>query len=1479
MKTIKSICNHSNFTSLVTMLIILNLSNLVNAQWVQQTSGTSNFLWSVNYPITNIPTIAYAVGENGVILKTENSSTWSIQSSGTTQTLTSVNFGNLTTGCAVGVNGTIVSTNNGGNNWSIRSSGTTWTLYSVHFVPGYTTVFAVGMNGTILKSTNSGINWTSQNSGTTQVLRSVYFTSLLTGYVVGANGTILKTSNGGNNWTIQTSGTSYDINSVCFLGTISTTGYAVGNFGTILKTINGGASWTPQTSGTNATLASVFCIDANTVYVVGLAGTLLKTTSGGVSWSSQVSGTSNYLYSVYFADDVTGYIVGTGGTILHTTNGGEYCTSPYATVDDVSGPSPLTITCDVSGGSVGNIFYKWYSGTSCSGTVLGTNSTLQVTASGNYACKAYISGFESTCYDCDYGYAQIIQPPVLTLSPATHDFGNVTVNQYSPNYTFTIENTGGGTATGSVTLTGTNANQFEITSGGGSFSLTAGQTKSIIVRFHPTSTGLKSATLFADGNSPCNDANSSLTGTGGDGQPPVVTTSAVSNITTTSATSGGNVTNQGTTPVTARGVCWSTSQNPTIADNHTSDGAGTGEFVSNLTGLAPNTTYFVRAYATNNAGTSYGNEVNFTTILSTGFACGDVVVYEQQNYNTIQIGTQCWFKENLNAGTMIAGTNNQTNNGTIEKYCYDDIAANCNTLGGLYQWDEMMQFVNSPSVKGICPSGWYIPSYEELITLTNFLNNSAGGKMKSTGTIEAGTGLWYYPNTDATNESGFTALSGGYRWEGLMGSFDTYGYRANFWSSSETSSTNSSMIVLTNESGGVYSFIDTPKSSGFSLRCLRDETTPPLQLNITPINQQVTSESGSTTFDITSNTNWTVQESVSWFSVTPINGSNNETLTVSYDANDYGSQRVGIITAFGNGVTEPVTFTVTQEAQLFTPTLELGPDVTVCENTSGFSSGALMNFEQVCDWNGWDQMWSGDGIIDPIFPICCPWEATYHPGPWDLANGFVSCNLEILCCENGVYQWVSDWKTFYFQEAPLTDAGSDKIISRCEQIMIDASASGSGNLSYSWQPSTFLDNPTLLNPTFGNAPTGTYILTLLVTDNLGCTSSDQLEINVIPDQLLSLNIGWSGVSSYFIPQDPNIVNLYNTGSQNLTILYNLSGTLYYPQFGIYPAQPWSVYSGYIVKMSSENQIEICGSIPEDCTLNLNSGWNLMPMLNNESLSTNDVFESISQVQIVKEVAGSRLYWKQYNINTLESIEPGKAYFVRMSSAGSISFPPFNFNGIKNMTVENSNTEESSPWGLVHKTPSSHIIAIPAGITNQISDQSFVGAFTSEGSCAGSCSIRKDQSQVLIVNMDDPLTSEKDGFIDGERLSFMIWDASADKVLSLQIEFDKEQPDYSGTFMANGISAISKMQIINNIQENSIGNIQIFPNPSHDYLNISGIVDGTNVRLTLLTLSGQEILSKTLNSNGQIDMSIIPNAMYLVKLEDGLSVRYEKVVLE
>src|SRR5664280_597345 len=150
------------------------------------------------------------------------------------------------------------------------------------------------------------------------------------------------------------------------------------------------------------------------------------------------------------------------------------------------------------------------------------------------------------------------------------------------------------------------------------------------------------------------------------------------------------------------------------------------------------------------------------------------------------IGNQCWLKENLDIGVMIDSLQNQTNNVTIEKYCYNNNPANCTTYGGLYQWNEAMQYVTTEKAKGICPTGWHIPKNAEYQTLATTVSNNSN-TLKAVG---QGTG-----NGAGTNTSGFSALLAPDR--ELGGDFGGLGFSTSFWSSTEYNATNAYYRHLT----------------------------------------------------------------------------------------------------------------------------------------------------------------------------------------------------------------------------------------------------------------------------------------------------------------------------------------------------------------------------------------------------------------------------------------------------------------------------------------------------------------------------------------------------------------------------------------------------------------------------------------------------------------------------------------------------------
>ena len=295
---------------------------------------------------------------------------------------------------------------------------------------------------------------------------------------------------------------------------------------------------------------------------------------------------------------------------------------------------------------------------------------------------------------------------------------------------------------------------------------------------------------------------------------PTLTTSSVSSITSTSANSGGNISSDGGAAVTARGLVYSTSTSPTLSNTVLTIGSGTGSFSGTLTGLTPNTTYYIRAYVTNSAGTAYGNEVSFTTLSTTLSTVTDI---DGNIYGTVQIGTQVWMSENLKTtryrnGGQIPNVTDNTAWGNLStgawSYYNNDVSNNA-IYGKLYNWYTTLGDT-------LCPTGWGVPTDAEWTTLTTYLGGEsvAGGKMKS-----IGTAYWVSSNTGATNESGFSVLPGGYR--SSVGSFYVIRDNAFFWSASELDFTNAWYRSLYSSNGNVYRN-DFNKSGGASVRCLRD---------------------------------------------------------------------------------------------------------------------------------------------------------------------------------------------------------------------------------------------------------------------------------------------------------------------------------------------------------------------------------------------------------------------------------------------------------------------------------------------------------------------------------------------------------------------------------------------------------------------------------------------------------------------------------
>ena len=300
---------------------------------------------------------------------------------------------------------------------------------------------------------------------------------------------------------------------------------------------------------------------------------------------------------------------------------------------------------------------------------------------------------------------------------------------------------------------------------------------------------------------------------------PVLSTTSITSITSNSAVSGGNITANGGSAVTSRGVCWSTSPNPTIAlSTKTINGSGNGNFTSNITSLSAGNTYYVRAYAINNNGVSYGDQLIFNTLNS--------VV----NLSSVTIGTQIWSSKNLDIskyrnGDPIPQITDPIawQNDTLGAWCWynNDSTTYGATYGKLYNWYAIK------NTKGFAPQGWHVPTTREWNKLLKYLDPNAdttctfciqslvaGSMLKETGTAH-----WESPNNDATNSTGFTALPGGFR--NMFGDYVSLNSEAYWYTADSFNNLAGWDINISSTSSDVeneYSNLNT----GFSVRVVKD---------------------------------------------------------------------------------------------------------------------------------------------------------------------------------------------------------------------------------------------------------------------------------------------------------------------------------------------------------------------------------------------------------------------------------------------------------------------------------------------------------------------------------------------------------------------------------------------------------------------------------------------------------------------------------
>lgn len=372
---------------------------------------------------------------------------------------------------------------------------------------------------------------------------------------------------------------------------------------------------------------------------------------------------------------------------------------------------------------------------------------------------------------------------------------------------------------------------------------------------------------------------------------------------------------------------------------------------------------------------------------------------------------------------------------------------------------------------------------------------------------------------------------------------------------------------------------------------------------------------------------------------------------------------------------------------------------------------------------------------------------------------------------------------------------------------------------------------------------------------------DNFRVECSDTETLHIPEGWSGLSSYINPVAKKPESMFSTILTDLTILQNESGA-FWPGQNFNTLGNWNTHEGYQIKVANSVELSISGTIENDKILQLNQGWNLIPVLSECEVDVAGFFEGIDAM-LIKEVAGTALYWPEFGINTLEVMEPGKAYFVLMNEPATIEFPACD--GLKTELIS-TKTQDESLLGLIgNNTPWTHTVVIPKDLVKDLGVRygDKITVIDAENICYGACNWIGQNTSITLFG-DDPTTPGKDGFEIGEALNFNLLEQTTGQMNPLNVVFEEDMPNPDPAFQTHGLSAIASLKFAATgiAGAKSVNRIQISPNPAKTEFIFK--LDGIEVfsgKLHIYSLDGKSL--------GEYDITTAETRINVSQLEPGV----------
>lgn len=414
-----------------------------------------------------------------------------------------------------------------------------------------------------------------------------------------------------------------------------------------------------------------------------------------------------------------------------------------------------------------------------------------------------------------------------------------------------------------------------------------------------------------------------------------------------------------------------------------------------------------------------------------------------------------------------------------------------------------------------------------------------------------------------------------------------------------------------------------------------------------------------------------------------------------------------------------------------------------------------------------------------------------------------------------------------------------------------------------------------------NIPAGSYHYNVTSLWNNGCESafSNTAFLQNVCQQF-AFSAGWNSLSSFVIPNNQDVENLFSPIINELIIVQNLT-EVYWPEEGLNTIGNFDNESGYAIKVSENVDFEIRGEYYPTNQISLGEDWHYLPVMSTCEVNAMDLFGSnLNNIAIVQELIGTKVFWPAMGVFTLENLTPGKAYKIKTMTPVNFIFP--NCSKKENYKTNNQTNTVTTPFGNINMTISSQMVSFLAGSLKDFKKGDLIYAVNQSGVVCGFVEINEnDKNQVITLFGDDILTPQHEGLSEAETINFRLYRPGTGEKFEIAATYDPSMENATGNYQTNSLSAILNTELyLNNLDEASPESVLMYPNPAKEavfFSNANSINEP--VSISIYDMHGCLILHETFRQELEINVSAFLSGVYFVTIQTESFTQTRKLLIK